>query len=102
MSKGKQAGRRQIKAEIAQGKSRYILRRGILAWALPIYVFYLLLAAGVHSWLGKITFAQGLRALFPFTILLGLVSFGIGGYFVGRHHWHKLLEQAGPKYRARK
>lgn len=99
MSKGKQARRRQIKAEIAGGKTRYILRRGLLAWGLPVTILYLLLAAAATALLEKITYAQALKALFPFTALIGLVVFSVPGYFVGRHHWLQLLKEAGPKYK---
>lgn len=101
LSKAKQARRRQLKAEIAGGKGRYIFKRG-LSWGLPILLVYFFLAAAAHSLLGQITFVQGLRALFPFTVLLGFASFGIGGYFVGRHHWFKLLAEAGPKDKKKK
>ena len=102
MSKGKQARRREIKAEIAQGKSSYILRRGLLAWGLPVFIIYLLLTAVVQALWGKMTYAQSLKALFPFTVLIGLVVFSIAGFFIGRHHWQQLLKEAGPKYREKK
>ncbi len=102
MSKAKQERRRQIKAEIARGKTLYILQRGLLAWGLPIYILYLLLTAGVQALWGKMTYAQSLKALFPITVIIGLVVFGIAGYFVGKHHWKQLLKEAGPKYREKK
>lgn len=98
MSKAKQARRRQIKAEIARGKTSYILRRGLLAWALPAFILYLLLAAAGHALLEKISYWQGLAALFPYSIIIGLIVFGIAGFFMGRHNWRQLLKEAGPKY----
>lgn len=102
MSKAKQRRRREIKAEIAKGKTRYILRRGLLAWGVPVYILYLLLTAGVQALWGKVTYVESLKALFPFTILFGLIVFAVAGYFVGRHHWRQLLKEAGPKYRDKK
>jgi hypothetical protein len=87
-----------MKAEIARGKTRYILRRGLLAWALPVYILYLLLTAAVQTLWKKIAYRQALAELFPYSIIIGLVAFGIAGYFVGRHHWRQLLQEAGPKY----
>lgn len=102
MSKKKQAQRRQVKAEIAGGRSKYILREGLLAWGLPMFVFYCFFAAIIHSLLASISFAQALRALFPLTFGLGVIAFACGGYFMGRYKWRKLLEKAGPKYQKKK
>jgi len=98
LSKAKQVRRRQIKAEIARGKTSFILRRGLLAWALPAFTLYLLLAAAVEALWEKISYGQALAALFPYSIIIGLVAFGIAGFFMGRHHWRQLLKEAGPKY----
>jgi hypothetical protein len=102
MSKAKQQRRKEIKAEMAKGKNRYILQRGFLAWGIPVYIFYLLLTAGIQAIWEKKTYAQSLKGLFPVTVLLGLVVFGIASYFIGRHHWRQLLKEAGPKYRDKK
>jgi len=102
MSKAKQRRRREIKAEIARGKTRYIVQRGLLAWGVPVYILYLLLTAGVQALWGKMTYAEALKGLFPFTVFFGLVVFAIAGYFVGRQRWRQLLKEAGPKYREKK
>ena len=94
MSKAKQRRRREIiKAEIARGKTRYIVQRGPLAWGF-LYILYLLLTVGASSPVGKMTYAEALKGLFPFTVLFGLVVFAIAGYFVGRKRWRQLLEEA--------
>lgn len=98
MSKAKQARRRQIKAAIAQGKGRYILRRGLINWGIPFFLLFLLLATAGNALILKKPFGEAFTGLFPFTFLLGLLTFGSGGYFVGRHHWRLLLKEAGPKY----
>lgn len=102
MSKAKQRRRREIKAELAQGKKKYILYNGVLGWGIPTYFLYLFISAIVQMLFYRLTFGEAIRALFPITVIFGIFVFAIAGIFIGRHRWKQLLKEAGGKYHNKK
>lgn len=102
MSKAKQQRRKQIKAELAMGKQRFVVHRGLISWALPTYILYLGINVLVFSLFYRLTFLQSVGLLFPLPVLTGLVLFTIAGVFMGKYRWKQLLKEAGGKYRSGK
>ncbi|MGI6366566.1 MAG: hypothetical protein ACOX2G_12725 [Bacillota bacterium] len=97
MSKAKQERRKQIKAELAQGQKKFVLRHGVLDWGVPTYFLYLFISAIVQMLFYRLSFGEALKSLFPITYIVGIVVFGIAGIFMGRYRWKQLLKEAGGK-----
>src|SRR5690554_243294 len=98
MSKAKQQRRKQIKAELAQGQKKFVLRHGVLGWGIPTYFLYLFISAIVQMLFYRLRFGEAIKSLFPFTFIFGIVIFAIAGIFMGRYRWKQLLKEAGSKY----
>jgi len=100
MSKGKQQTKtkKQLKADIALGQRKYVLYRGVIGWGTPSFLLYLVLTVIAQLLFGGLSFAQGIKSLFPFTIVFGFIIFSITGVILGNVRWKQLLKEAGGKY----
>jgi hypothetical protein len=78
--------------ELALGKFRFILQRGIVGWGLPTLIIYLLLHTGLMVFTGR-SLSEALKELFPFNLAVALTVFALTGLIMGNLRWKKLNEE---------
>jgi len=67
------------------GRTRYVLRHGVLGWGVPAAILFSLIQAYQFGWDG-----------FLFQLVAALILFAIGGIFYGRCMW-EILENKHAK-----
>ena len=93
--------RKQLKAEAAMGKKKFILTRGVLGWGLPTLVLYMLISFLLHMGIYKRSLEEVTADMFPVMFLIAAVIFAIAGVFMGQYRWKQLQRKLNKKERGK-
>lgn len=82
--------------ELALGKAKFLIQRGVVGWGLPTFFIYMLLYTGLMVITGR-SMGQAIDELFPFNVVVALVVFALAGLFIGSFRWKKLNQEIQAK-----
>ncbi len=93
--------RKQLKAEAAMGKPKFVLMRGVIGWGLPTLGVYLLLSFLLHMGIYGKSFDEVVVEMFPVMFIIAAFIFAIAGIFMGQYRWKQLQVQLNKKERSK-
>jgi hypothetical protein len=93
--------RKQLKAEAAMGKPKFVLMRGVIGWGLPTLGVYLMISFLLHMGIYKKSVEEVIAEMFPVMFIIAAVIFAIAGIFMGQYRWKQLQLKLNKKERSK-